>query len=95
MTLCFYSDDYSNDWFLTNIRLLFLAGDVVPLALLIDPDAVLVVVVVVWLSNSPGCEAHIRAVNPLLPVLHIQEVCQTNPSPFRSRETIDSVLFLL
>ena len=51
-------------WFLANILLLFLAGDVVPEPVGSDPGAVLVVVGVVWLASSEVREGEGRAVNP-------------------------------
>ena len=73
--------------------LLILAGQVVPLPILSDPGAVLVVLVVVWFSVPPGFEVERGAVNPGKLFL-IKEVCQPNPSPFSSCERVDFCQFL-
>ena len=67
-------------WFLTDILLLFLAGDVVPETVGPDPGAVLVVVDIVWLSSSEVSEGHRGAVSPGKLSL-VQEVGQTDPGP--------------
>ena len=81
-------------WFLANILLLFLAGDVVPEPVRPDPGAVLVVVGVVWLTSSEVGEGDRGAVNPGELAL-VKEVCETNPGPGCSCQRIESVLLLL
>ena len=76
-----------------------LALYVVPVAIRSDPDAVLVVVVIIWLSCSPGPvrqgEVHSSAVNPLVPLSLIEEVGQPNPSPSLPCQIMEDVQLLL
>ena len=67
-------------WFLADILLLFLAGDVVPETVRPDPGAVLVVVTVVWLSRLEVTEDHRGPVSPGKLSL-VKEVRQTDPGP--------------
>ena len=64
---------------LANIVFLFLAGDVVPFPIGPNPDAVLVVVVVVGFPLSPVLVGQVGFINPGERSL-IKEVRQTNPS---------------
>ena len=81
-------------WFLANILLLFLAGDVVPEPVRPDPGAVLVVVGVVWLSSSEVCEGEGGAVNPGELAL-VKEVSETKPGPGRSCQSKERLLLCL
>ena len=72
-----------------------LARYVVPATIRSDPDAVLVVVVIIWLSYSPAGEVHSSAVNPLGPLVLIEEVRQPNPSPSLPCQIMEDVQFLL
>jgi len=67
-------------WFLANILLLFLAGDVVPEPIWPDPGAVLVVVPVIRLAWPEVTEGEGGAVSPAKLSL-VQEVSETNPGP--------------
>ena len=80
--------------FLTDELLLFLAGDVVPEPVRPDPDAVLVGVGVVGLARPEVTEGEGGAVSPAELSL-VQEVCQTDPGPSCSSESVEIVLLLL
>ena len=64
---------------LADIVFLFLAGDVVPFPIRPNPDAVLVVVVVVGFPLSPVLVGQLGFINPGKRSL-VKEISQTNPS---------------
>ena len=74
---------------------MMLARYVVPATIRSDPDAVLVIVVIIWLSCSPAGEVHSSAVNPLGPLVLIEEVRQPNPSPSLPCQIMEDVQLLL
>ena len=67
-------------WFLANIPLLFLAGDIVPETVRSDPGAVLVAVPVIRLTWPEVTEGEGGAISPGKLSL-VQEVSETNPGP--------------
>ena len=67
-------------WFLTDVLLLLLAGDVVPEPVGPDPGAVLVAVTIIWLSSFEVTEGDRGAVSPGKLSL-VKEVRETDPGP--------------
>jgi len=67
-------------WFLADILLLLLAGNVVPETVRPDPGAVLVAIPIIWLSSFEVTEGDRGAVSPGKLSL-VKEVRETDPGP--------------